>query len=225
MMLSIETQLIILVILMILLLLFGWHRSWLFQRATKEKDPFPQLADLTPRTIALIYLQLLGGTWLMLVVILMFSLSPLTLTLVLPALVLPETIWAVGLPLILSFFLILALQKVLSLMRQYKQLSISLLINFSVLLVCLMISTIELSFLYWMKEITIYFSPPFLIFVVLYSLLILWIASVLSLNTHNKLWLKNWEFISVAVLDSALVVLSATIFLQIILVMIFQLGK
>ncbi len=220
MMLSINTQLIILVILMILLLLLGWQRSWLFQRATKEKDPFPQLADLTPRTTALIYLKLLGGTWLlMLLVALKFSLSPLT-----PTLILEETFWTMGLSLILSFFLILTLQRILSLMRQYKQLPISLLTNFSILGMVCLISTIELSFLYWMKEVTIYFSPPFLIFVVLYSLLILWIASVLSLNTHNKLLLKNWEFISIAVLDSVLVVLSATIFLQIILIMIYWLN-
>lgn len=190
-----------------LIISISWNRYYLFQEATIQ-EPLPQLAELTPQIQALLYLGLISGT-----LLLMFFFTPFSLTLW-------TSIITLIVVLVVSFFLVSILQTVLDIMRQNKRLSVLLLIKFDILLMVTLISVVELSFLFWIKDVTTYFQSSFSRFVIFYSLWLFIIAIILALRNDKIHLLKNRYFISLAILDSLLVILLAVIFLQIILIII-----
>jgi len=168
-----------------LVILLGQWRNYWFQKITKNQKLkfFPPLAELNTRKTTIVYLGLVSTTLFSIFVLAqIFSLSLVN--------------WLITAIIIFivigSFFLILNLQAVLSLMRKNKQLSLSFLFNPYVLKVTGLIIALELIFLYWVKiEATVYFLPSFLGFVGIYSLLILIVALFLSLRINNNPFSKN----------------------------------
>jgi len=170
--------------LLLVIVLEHWRNYW-FQKIVQNQKLrfFPPLAELNTRKTAIVYLGLVGTTLFSIFVLAqIFSLSlrnwPITAII---------SFIVIG-----SFFLILNLQTVLSFMRKNKQLSFSFLFNPYVLTVTALIITLELMFLYWVKiETIVYFVPPFLSFVGIYSFLILIVALFLSLKVDNNPFSKN----------------------------------
>ena len=195
--------------MMIFFLWLRWQRNLLFQRAT-ERGTFPQLAKLTSRENALIYLGLVSGPLLG-----MFVLAPW---------ILPVTLIALCVVVIFSFFILSTLNTVLSTMRQNKQLSLLFFIDPYWLLMAVLIIALELSFLNWIKEVTIYFKWHFLWFTIGYSILLFLVAIKLSLTIDDHQFIKDTHFITLALLDSMIVVLSVYIFLHLTLIMIYLLN-
>jgi len=181
-------------------------RNYLFKQVTTV---YPQLVELTNRNKALLYLLLISSVILLMLYLTHFSLTNNFI------------VMAIGVAVVLNFWLILTLHSVLTMTRQYKQLVISLLFTLPVILTIGLVVGVELSFLYWIKDVEIYFQTPFWQFVLGYSLIIGLIASYLSLTTDQASFQKNGFFIVLAVLDPIIMILLTILFLQIILTTIY----
>jgi hypothetical protein len=88
-------------------------------------------------------------------------------------------------------------------------------INQNFLLTVYLITLTELSFLNWIKEITTYAQVRFLIFVLLYSLLIVVVSILLGLpeekNEQGKRLPQQWQWRSLIVIDPLFVILCTSI--------------
>jgi len=210
------------ILLFVSLLLVSKGRDWLFQWSTQQEEQednkdkvdrkyFPQLSELAARETAFVYFCFVSATLIMMFIIATFE--PIYLTAIMIS---------ITLVLIFSYWLILNMQKVLSTMRGNKQLSFSFWFAPDVLGMVIWATALEFGFLYWIKEVTTYFLPPFQWFVIFYSLLILVMASYLGLRTKEKQFLKNSAFISVVVLDSIIITLLINLYLQITLAIIYS---
>lgn len=180
-------------------------RNYLFKQIS---EPYPQLLELTSKKVALLSLLLMSGVVLWMLVLASFSFTNSLIIL------------ALTVSLMLNFRLVHILHAVLSRMRKYKQLSIYILLTFPIMVMIGFVVSVELSFLYWIKDVEIYFQTPFWQFVLGYSLFIGMIAHYLSLRNNDSLFQKNWRFIILASLDSIIIVLLTVIFLYIILIII-----
>jgi len=104
-------------------------------------------------------------------------------------------------------------------MREDK-LSYGFVINQNFLLTAYLIIFTELSFLNWFKEITIYVQTQFLIFVALYSVLIMIVGIYLGIPKNDdgkKVLPTQWRWRLVIVLNPMIVVLLAAILVKLVL--------
>jgi hypothetical protein len=160
---------------------------------------------LTPKNKAMVYLVLMIGT-----LSLMFGWAKLSL----PS---PQQWWIVPLAIVVtwiaSFFLIITFHALLAAMKRNQCLPGDLLFQQDFWLTAYLIIFTELSFLYWIKEVTTYFQKPFLGFVISYSILI-WIAGILiaqfSKTSENS---AKGSYVSIAIIDSLIVVMLSIILL------------
>ncbi|RKZ91730.1 MAG: hypothetical protein DRR19_06430 [Candidatus Parabeggiatoa sp. nov. 1] len=187
------------------LCLIGCH-NWLLKSA--QSNPFRRATiDLTPQEQVVIYVGLFVGT-----VLLMFWFAP-TSQFILGGLI------AIGVTSITSLFIILTLKPLLGTMREDK-LSYGFVINQNFLLTAYLIIFTELSFLNWFKEITIYVQTQFLIFVALYSVLIMIVGIYLGIPKNDdgkKVLPTQWRWRLVIVLNPMIVVLLAAILVKLVL--------
>lgn len=183
------------ILFIMVLCLIGCH-NWIFK--SERPNPFKRSTiDLTSQEQLVIYLGLFVGT-----VVLMFLMLP-TSQFILDGLI------AIGVTSISSLFIILTLKPLLGEMREDK-LSYGFVLNQNFLLTACLIIFTELSFLYWFKEITIYVQTPFLIFVALYSVLIIIVGLYLGIpkNDENKKVLPTqWQWRLIIVINPIIVVL------------------
>lgn len=201
-----ETNFLSILLISIIISLLVIARYYLFKQVT---EPYPQLLKLTSKKNALFSSLLMVS-----VVLLMLGLASFSL-------VSPLIILALSISLMLNFGLVPILHAVLNRMRKYKKLSIFSLITLPVIVMIVFVVSVELSFLYWIKDVKIYFQTPFWQFVLGYSLIIGLIASYLSLTTDQASFQKNGFFIVLAVLDPIIMILLTILFLQIILTIIY----
>jgi len=114
----------------------------------------------------------------------------------------------------MSLLIIPALQTLLGMMRE-DRLSWRILINPNFLLTAYLIILTELSFLNWIKEITTYTQFRFLIFMLLYSLLIIVISIPLGLPEKNEAGKRRlpqqWRWRSLIVIDPIFIILCTSI--------------
>ena len=122
--------------------------------------------------------------------------------------------------LLLSFFIIISFHDLLSMVRYKKRLSLKLLVNPQVILTVVLMLSVELSFLYWLKETTTDIQQQFLIFVLAYSALMSIVGIWLGLPEAPKGGRKfpdSWQVTVIVFLDPVISVLLTGIALQIIL--------
>jgi hypothetical protein len=169
---------------------------------------------LTPRNKAMIYLGLMVGT-----LLLMFGWAGLSL----PS---PQQWWIVPLAIVIiwiaSFFLIITFHALLAAMKRNQSLSCDFLFfQQDFWLTAYLIIFTELSFLYWVKEVTTYFREPFLAFVISYSILI-WIAGIfIARFSKTSESAAEWPYLwSIAIIDSLIVVMLSTVLLYLTLTII-----
>jgi hypothetical protein len=193
------------IIFLMALFLIGFH-NWLFKR--ELPNPFKRATiELTPQEQVVIYVGLFVGS-----VLLMFWVAP-TSRLILDGLI------AIGVTSISSLFIILTLKPLLGMMREDK-LSYGFFINQKFLLTAYLIIFTELSFLNWFKEITIYVQTPFLIFVALYSVLIMIVGIYLGIPKNDdgkKVLPRQWRWRLVIVLNPIIVVLLTSLLVKLVL--------
>ncbi len=196
--------------LVIVLLLMGCH-DWLL--SINKSNPFKRsVIDLTSQFQWINYLGLFfGGTVLSMYVVAQPS-----------QLKLDEWV-VIGVTSVLSFFILYTFKTLLTTMRLDKLL-FKLLVNQDLLLAAYLIILIELVFLNWFKEITTYVQAQFLVFVILYSVLIIVIGILLGIPKKNgggKRLPDDWRLksviISIIILDPIIVVVWASILVQITL--------
>jgi hypothetical protein len=196
------------IIFLMALFLIGCH-DWIFK--TAPSNPFKRSTiDLTPQEQVIIYVGLFGGT-----VLLMFWFVPIS-QFILGGLI------AIGVTSIFSLFIILALKPLLGTMRKNK-LSYEFLLNQNFLLTAYLIIFTELIFLNWFKEITTYVQTPFLIFVALYSVLIMIVGIYLGIPKNDegkKVLPKQWRWRLIIVLNPIIVVLLTGILVKLVLSLI-----
>jgi len=195
--------------LVIVLLLMGCH-DWLL--SINKANPFKRsVIDLT-KFQWITYLGLFfGGTVLSMYVVT----EPLQLKL--------DEWVVVGVTSVLSFFVLYTFKTLLTTMRVDKLL-FKLLVSQNFLLAAYLIILIELVFLNWFKEISTYVQAQFLVFVILYSLLIIVIGILLGIPKKNgggKRLPDDWRLkaviVSIIILDPIIVVVWAGILVQIAL--------
>jgi len=195
--------------LVIVLLLMGCH-DWLL--SINKANPFKRsVIDLT-KFQWITYLGLFfGGTVLSMYVVT----EPLQLRL--------DEWVVVGVTSVLSFFVLYTFKTLLTTMRVDKLL-FKLLVSQNFLLAAYLIILIELVFLNWFKEISTYVQAQFLVFVILYSLLIIVIGILLGIPKKNgggKRLPDDWRLkaviVSIIILDPIIVVVWAGILVQIAL--------
>ncbi|EDN67908.1 membrane protein [Beggiatoa sp. PS] len=124
---------------------------------------------------------------------------------------------------ILSFFILYTLKGLLTTMREDKLL-LKLFINQDFLLTVYFIMLTEFIFLNWFKELTTYVQTQFFVFVILYSVLIIVIGILLGIPEKNgggKRLPDDWRLksviIAIILLDPMIVVVWASILVQITL--------
>jgi hypothetical protein len=193
--------------LVIVLLLMGCH-DWLL--SINKANPFKRsVIDLTK-------FQWINYLWLF------FGGTVLSMYVVAQPLELDEWV-VVGVTSVLSFFVLYTFKTLLTTMRVDK-LSFKLLVSQDFLLAAYLIILIELVFLNWFKEITIYVQAQFLVFVILYSVLIIVIGILLGIPKKNgggKRLPDDWRLkaviVSIIILDPIIVVLWVSLLVQIAL--------
>ncbi len=188
------------------LCLIGCH-NWIF-KSELLLNPFKRSTiDLTPQEQVVIYIGLFVGT-----VLLMFwfaQTSPFIL----------DGLIAIGVTSISSLFIILTLKPLLGEMREDK-LSYRFILNQNFLLTACLIIFTELSFLYWFKEITIYVQTQFLIFVALYSVLIIIVGLYLGIPKNDegqKVLPTQWRWRLIIILNPIIVLLLTGILIKLLL--------
>ena len=202
------------ILFFIALLLMGCH-NWIL--SAEKVNPFKRsVIELTVLKKWMLYTTLLMGT-----VSLMFWVAP-ALQFILDGLI------AIFITPILSFFMLYTFKALLSTLREDK-LSLKLLVNQDFLLTAYLIILTELSFLNWFKEFTTYVQTQFLVFVLLYSLLIIVIGIGLGIpqkNGGNKRLPEGWRLksviISIIILDPIIVVVWTSFLVQITLEIILS---
>jgi len=118
-----------------------------------------------------------------------------------------------------SLFIILTLKPLLGEMREDK-LSYRFILNQNFLLTACLIIFTELSFLYWFKEITIYVQTQFLIFVALYSVLIIIVGLYLGIPKNDegqKVLPTQWRWRLIIILNPIIVLLLTGILIKLLL--------
>jgi len=193
----------------IALLLMGCH-NWILR--DEKANPFKRsVIELTAFKRWNLYAVLLMGT-----VGLMFWVAPSLQSIF-------DELMVIFITPILSFFILYTLKGLLSTMREDK-LSFKWFINQDFLLTAYFIILTEFIFLNWFKELTTYVQTQFLVFVLLYSLLILVIGILLGIPEKDgggKRLPANWRLktiiISIIILDPMIVVVWASILVQITL--------
>ncbi|HID99325.1 MAG TPA: hypothetical protein EYP59_03435 [Thiotrichaceae bacterium] len=193
-------------ILFLMALFFIGCHNWIFN--SQVLNPFKRSTiDLTSQEQLVIYLGLFVGT-----VLLMFwfaQTSPFIL----------DGLIAIGVTSISSFFIILTLKPLLGEMRE-DQLSYGFILNQNFLLTACLILFTELSFLNWFKEIAIYVQTQFLIFVALYSVLIIIVGIYFGIPKNDedkKVLPTQWQWRLVIVLNPIIVVLLTGILIKLLL--------
>jgi len=194
------------IIFVMALFLIGCH-NWLFKSA--QSNPFRRSTiDLTPQEQVVIYVGLFGGT----VLLMFWIIAPISQFRL-------DGLIAIGVTSISSLFIILTLKPLLGAMREDK-LSYGFVINQKFLLTAYLIIFTELSFLNWFKEITIYVQTPFLIFVALYSVLIMIVGIYLGIPKNDdgkKVLPTQWRWRLVIVLNPIIVVLLTSLLVKLVL--------
>ena len=178
----------------IALILIGCH-NWLLSGG--KPNPFKRsVTDLSTSEKVIFYVVLFIGT-----VLLMLAMAA-------PSQFSLDGVIAIGIASILSFFIIFTFNGLLGTMRENK-LSLKFLIDQNFLLTAYLIIFTALGFLNWAKEIETYVQKPFLIFVILYAVLIIFIGILLGIPKKNedekRKWPDNWQFTAVIFLDPIVV--------------------
>lgn len=196
---------------LMVLSLIGGH-NWLLNNG-KPNSFKRSIIELAPQEKIGFYLMLFGGTVLLMLLVMILLKAPFSQFRTLDGLI------ALGVTSILSFFIIFTLNGLLGIMKEDK-LSLKFLVKQDFLLTAYLIIFAALSFLNWIKEIKTYEHSHFLIFVVLYSILIIAIGILLGIpksNGDGRKWPANWQFRAIIILDPILVGLLMGIFVKITL--------
>jgi len=191
------------------LCLIGCH-NWIFK--SELLNPFKRSTiDLTQQEQVVIYVGLFVGTMLLMFLLMFWfaQTSPFIL----------DGLIAIGVTSISSLFIILTLKPLLGEMRE-EQLSYGFIINQNFLLTACLIIFTELSFLNWFKEITIYVQTQFLIFVALYSVLIIIVGLYLGIPKNDegkKVLPTQWRWRLIIILNPIIVLLLTGILIKLLL--------
>ena len=194
------------IIFLMALFSIGCHH-WIFKSV--QSNPFKRSTIyLTPQEQVVVYVGLFVGT-----VLLMFWIIAPIFQFGLDGLI------AIGVASISSLFIISTLKPLLGAMREDK-LSYGFVFNQNFLLTAYIIIFTELSFLNWFKEITIYVQTQFLIFVALYSVLIMIVGFYLGIPKNDdgkKVLPTQWRWRLVIALNPIIVVLLTGILVKLVL--------